>query len=524
MTVRYSSGQHRLVASDRCVALLPSDLDDALLADIWTEVSTATDLLRVIDVLLSRGLGTVPNLAMAMRGEHGVQVIVRGTGRAYSGGAWHDSGGRATWSEIDLPGPSVTLRLDDSGEPSPRIPLLGGVVLAGSVALELEPEGSNSLADGRNRLAAGVAIGTGVGLAAEALDAEADRGPFGERQATAASMADQSVGEANVHATPESDAGVDEQLEPAAAIEQPEVAAAPEQDPGEPVDSVQVESEPTPEPTPEAEVQVEAEVQAEDDARSQGEVEPESDEDSYDRLFDLTYHGVSPGAVPVDVPAADLEPAEPAAAEPVAAAEELTSGPGSDHREYPVDAIDDDDDMPELTVVRPPDPPARAAAQPNGPVGPLVSALRCPRGHLNPPGTSVCRVCASGIGPQTPNQVPRPPLGVLLAAEAVPGAPRRIPLDSDLLIGRRPAHGPVPDQGVRLVTIPSPERDISRRHLRVSLDGWAVLITDLGSTNGTTVSLPGRTAREVRSGEVVPIVAGTRLTLADVATYVFEVE
>lgn len=513
MTVRYSTGQHRLVTSDRCVALLPGDLDDALLADIWTEVSAATDLLRVIEVLLSRGLGTVPSMAMAMRSENRVQVILRGNGRAFGGGAWHDSGSRATWSEIDLPGPRVILTLDDSDEPMPGIPLLGGVVLAGSVALDLESESGGMPTSRPSQLASNVPVG--VDLANEASSAEAARQPWGVPPIPAVPTAGQPVADVAAEVTRDPGTGINEKLDPPAALDEP--PTVPPQPEHEIIELVQAESTPQAEPTPQDEVQAGAA------SESQADVEPDSEEDSYDRLFELTFHGASPDAVPADAPVTDPRPAVPTAAEPGDGAEELTSGPSGDHHQPLVDALADDDDMPELTVVRPPDPPAGIAA-PSAPRGPLVSALRCPRGHLNPPGTAVCRVCASGIGPQTPSQVPRPTLGVLLATETVPGAPRRIPLDSDLLIGRRPGHGPVPDQGVRLVTIPSPERDISRRHLRVSLDGWAVLITDLGSTNGTTVSLPGRTAREVRSGEVVPIVAGTRLTLADVATYVFEVE
>ena len=38
-----------------------------------------------------------------------------------------------------------------------------------------------------------------------------------------------------------------------------------------------------------------------------------------------------------------------------------------------------------------------------------------------------------------------------------------------------------------MVKLPSADGDISRTHLRVSLDGWHVLVTDLNSTNGTLV-------------------------------------
>ena len=45
--------------------------------------------------------------------------------------------------------------------------------------------------------------------------------------------------------------------------------------------------------------------------------------------------------------------------------------------------------------------------------------------------------------------------------------------------------------------MPSPERDVSRNHVEVILEGWHVLIRDLGTTNGTTVD-PARA--RARSG------------------------
>jgi hypothetical protein len=43
-----------------------------------------------------------------------------------------------------------------------------------------------------------------------------------------------------------------------------------------------------------------------------------------------------------------------------------------------------------------------------------------------------------------------------------------------------------------LVRVTSPQNDISRNHVEIVLEGWHVLIRDLGSTNGTTVALPGQ--------------------------------
>ena len=156
-------------------------------------------------------------------------------------------------------------------------------------------------------------------------------------------------------------------------------------------------------------------------------------------------------------------------------------------------------------------------------VGPQVHAVTCPRGHANPVEAVVCRVCGAEVPAQAAITLARPPLGALVAVDVPPGAPARVELDGPLLLGRRPTldgqSGPVPT----LVTVASPDHDLSRNHLRVNLDGWHVLVTDLGSTNGTVVALPGEQPERIHPQRPTMITPGTRITLADVATYVYEV-
>jgi pSer/pThr/pTyr-binding forkhead associated (FHA) protein len=74
-----------------------------------------------------------------------------------------------------------------------------------------------------------------------------------------------------------------------------------------------------------------------------------------------------------------------------------------------------------------------------------------------------------------------------------------------------------------VVKLPSAGGDISRTHVRVTLDGWHVLVTDLNSTNGTLVTLPGRDPQQLRPGEPVPVQPGTVVTLADGIEFRYEV-
>ena len=153
-------------------------------------------------------------------------------------------------------------------------------------------------------------------------------------------------------------------------------------------------------------------------------------------------------------------------------------------------------------------------------IGPVVPALLCPSGHVNPPSGAACRRCGAPL-PHDPVPVPRPVLGVLrLSLGDV------IALDRGVIMGRNPRtdfSGTDGEERPHVVKLPSADGDISRTHLRVSLDGWHVLVTDLNSTNGTLVTLPGRDPQQLRPGEPVPIQPGTVVTLADGIDFRYEV-
>lgn len=161
-----------------------------------------------------------------------------------------------------------------------------------------------------------------------------------------------------------------------------------------------------------------------------------------------------------------------------------------------------------------------ARSAPPDSIGPAVPALVCPAGHVNPPSEASCRRCGAPL-PHDTMIVPRPVLGVLrLSVGDV------IALDRGVVMGRSPRAdfaGTDGEERPHVVKLPSADGDISRTHLRVTLDGWHVLVTDLNSTNGTLVTLPGRDAEQLRPGEPVPIKPGTVVTLADGIDFRYEV-
>ncbi len=149
-------------------------------------------------------------------------------------------------------------------------------------------------------------------------------------------------------------------------------------------------------------------------------------------------------------------------------------------------------------------------AAPSDRIGPTVHALLCPGSHPSPPGSSVCRMCGVPLPQQDPVTVPRPVLGVLRVSTG-----DVITLDRGVVMGRSPRTDFDGEERPHVVRLPSGDGEISRTHLQVSLDGWDVLVTDLKSTNGTLVTLPGRDPERLRPREPFPIQPGTVVSLAD---------
>lgn len=201
-------------------------------------------------------------------------------------------------------------------------------------------------------------------------------------------------------------------------------------------------------------------------------------------------------------------PAAPAPAPAATPAQAATPAPHQTPVPQSIAALPDDA---ELTVDR--------SALLQG-TGPTVMAVLCPAGHASPPHADRCRSCGSAVPPQEAFAMPRPPLGVLrLSTGDV------VTLDRNVLLGRapKPAHGLAPDAQPHVVKVPSPERDVSRNHVEVLVDGWHVLLRDLGTTNGTTVALPGEAPVRLRAHDEQSLEPGSVVSMADEVSFTFEV-
>ncbi|MDA8320872.1 MAG: FHA domain-containing protein, partial [Actinomycetota bacterium] len=118
---------------------------------------------------------------------------------------------------------------------------------------------------------------------------------------------------------------------------------------------------------------------------------------------------------------------------------------------------------------------------------PAVEGVYCENGHFNDPEAAFCAVC--GVPIDEPGlDGGRASLGVLVLDDG-----SEVDLDTDYVIGREPtlddsvAAGQA--QPLRLV---DETGIVSRVHVRVHLDDWRVLVTDLDSANGTRVRFPGQ--------------------------------
>lgn len=162
--------------------------------------------------------------------------------------------------------------------------------------------------------------------------------------------------------------------------------------------------------------------------------------------------------------------------------------------------------------------PSEASTSPGG--EPLVLAAMCHLQHANPPEASQCRLCGGPVQQQSPRLVNRPVLAVLR-----PSSGSAVDIDRAVLIGRSPTATRVArEQLPRLLTVPSPSHDISRTHVQVAPDGWELAVTDLHSTNGTTLVRPGAEIERERltPGETVAVEIGNILDLGDGVTIAIE--
>ncbi|AMM21048.1 hypothetical protein AX769_14010 [Frondihabitans sp. PAMC 28766] len=122
---------------------------------------------------------------------------------------------------------------------------------------------------------------------------------------------------------------------------------------------------------------------------------------------------------------------------------------------------------------------------------------------------------AVGDSPGAASRAPR----ILRVVVTDTNGPRTVEIDGDVFVGRAPrlpAERAVDDGA--LVVVASRTAHVSATHLQLTRADGRVLGRDLWSTNGTMLAPPTGAPYRLEPGEILPLIAGTRLVLADDVT------
>jgi hypothetical protein len=127
------------------------------------------------------------------------------------------------------------------------------------------------------------------------------------------------------------------------------------------------------------------------------------------------------------------------------------------------------------------------------------------------PGTSTPGIAARGTATPPLAQPVRDPFRRVRVNAHDPFS-----LETPVLVGRKPAAPRIVGAMLpRLIPVPSPSREVSATHVELRQHGTSVVVTDLNSTNGTRVSIPGSAPLKLRQGESVVVSAGSIVDIGD---------
>ncbi|MEP7191355.1 MAG: FHA domain-containing protein [Actinomycetota bacterium] len=507
MDVRYSPGPRFVVVGEFAIAVLDPDVSSEVLETIWRTLAAGGDVGEVLQVMTGAygtNLTAIPPFAVIAPALDGVRLAVRGPLIVRVGGLAGTetvSGvGVTTWHERWVPDPfSVEILSADtpaacSPEPlATELPIGSGVVKAEGVRLvvrETTPPVDSALPAFASApdvvLAPAFASAPDVASAPTVMSAAPGPDP------QTATNTEVLAGEP----------------------EDPDVTFV---EPGDPVAANEpVEPAPRQAPFLSSRAQTLAPgVQTVELTAADG------SEDSYDHLWGPTVlrrvedAAVREAEVPEDAPAgpfdtgaliADVPGFGAAGAAPV----ESTEG---DHDGETIMGN-------QLAAIRA---QARAGAPATSspgaptPTGATVLARVCDSGHPSPPQSTSCRVCGLDLLGDA-SRVGRPTLGRMVLSNG-----SVIDLDRPVVVGRKPRVSRVQGADLpRLITVSSPQHDISRSHLEVRIEEWHVLVVDLATTNGTILQRPGQPYQRLDPNETTMMRSEDVLDIGDGVTITFE--
>ena len=425
MTKRWAPGACKLLAWEKGVALLDSEISDEQAETLWTTVQHEAKLATFLQALMEAtgaGLLNIPPFAVAILDERGAHVAVRGGWLVSVRTADQDirlNGENITTWEEKLVAGAVAVELQTSGSHDRNLPLTGGIVDAGRVLWSWGDESPFP-----------PTLTAPVEVAAEV------RSP-GEQQAETL------VDHVPTMIPKDDRSHQDDQPKT------PEHTQEPHHNTGDAGVMITVPKRKLPDPgNPQ-------------DSRGQTTLVVPVDPDSvvpdspYAHLWDDSAEVADP-----DLGTSGGENIEAKSGEPNAQPSTRTTA--GKLRDGLTVAANDEIPIASFPSTR----------------GPQVLASFCAAGHPNPPQRVQCYECDAPVSGQ-PQLVERPQLGWL----RITGG-ETVPLHGPVVAGRNPRStafsSPEPP---RLIALP--HRHISSNHIAFILEGWSVLARDLGSSNGS---------------------------------------
>ena len=425
MTKRWAPGACKLLAWEKGVALLDSEISDEQAETLWTTVQHEAKLATFLQALMEAtgaGLLNIPPFAVAILDERGAHVAVRGGWLVSVRTADQDirlNGENITTWEEKLVAGAVAVELQTSGSHDRNLPLTGGIVDAGRVLWSWGDESPFP-----------PTLTAPVEVAAEV------RSP-GEQQAETL------VDHVPTMIPKDDRSHQDDQPKT------PEHEQEPGQDTGDAGVMITVPKRKLPDPgNPQ-------------DSRGQTTLVVPVDPDSvvpdspYAHLWDDSAEVADPDPGTSGGENIEAKPGEPNA-------QPSTRTTTGELRDGLTVAANDEIPIASFPSTR----------------GPQVLASFCAAGHPNPPQRVQCYECDAPVSGQ-PQLVERPQLGWL----RITGG-ETVPLHGPVVAGRNPRStafsSPEPP---RLIALP--HRHISSNHIAFILEGWSVLARDLGSSNGS---------------------------------------
>ncbi len=97
---------------------------------------------------------------------------------------------------------------------------------------------------------------------------------------------------------------------------------------------------------------------------------------------------------------------------------------------------------------------------------------------------------------------------------SLPNGAVELVTDRAIVIGREPQFMPALPQA-RLIPVPDPTRSVSKNHACFSMYGAALVVEDLGSTNGIVVTRPDGRENDIGVGGRTELEVGSKVELGD---------